>query len=125
MAMKEVCISARDRGIGRAQAGDVIVVRNPKGGIGRQEGRNYLWLLIDESELANIVTINNGPAFKYRNNIPLAALKTLYPDLDLTRVADNRDWYQPFRDTDEDIGAHRRNRTPSGIAQILTDKELL
>ena len=47
MPILEIAVAARDFGPGQAQEGDVIGVRFPKGVIGAQEGKDFLWLTVD------------------------------------------------------------------------------
>lgn len=51
MALKEVAIAAVDSQSGNTKAGDIVVIRNPRGEMGKKEQEAFLWLLIDESEL--------------------------------------------------------------------------
>jgi hypothetical protein len=41
----EIAIAARD--LPQAKEGDIVVARIPKGGIGRREAGDFIWLLID------------------------------------------------------------------------------
>jgi NADPH-dependent ferric siderophore reductase len=122
VALKEVCIASRTFGPGRAQEGDVIGIRDPKPSIGTKEGTHFLWLLIDESRLptGDLVQIEPGQP-KYRYNISLGDLKMRNPQIDLARLRDPDDWYQPFRDTDRQTGLHRANLTTNAAP---TDKRV-
>lgn len=125
MALKEVCFAAFNFGPGRAQAGDVIEIRKPQGGIGRKEGHQYVWLLLDESEIPTPTTRDpesQDPVIKHPLQISIDELKTKMPALDLTRLADPRDFYQPFLGTDPESGAHLRNDSPSSLTIIDRSK---
>jgi len=92
--LKEVCIAARDFGPGRAQEGDIICIRNPRGEVGRKEGKDYLWLIIDESELPSQDKVRKDAP--RRAQLKLDDIKAKHASLDLARVRDPNDEYQPF-----------------------------
>lgn len=126
--IKEVCIAVRTSKSGRTQPGDILVVREPLGGIGLGEGKDFLWLLIEESQLPT-PPIRSDVALnlphKHRYQVPLAALKVMIPDLDLARLADKDDFYQPCLDTDPVTGVHRRQHpVPAALKADTIDKEL-
>lgn len=123
MALREVCIAARDFGPGRAQAGDLIAIREPLGGIGAKEGHDFIWLLVDESELPDPSELR-GEATKNRYRLPLQALVAQAQEaIDLARVQDPDDHYQPFLDTDPATGMHRRQNAPLQLRGHLIDRE--
>jgi len=124
MALKEVCIAARDFGPGRAQEGDIIAVRAPLNVIGTKEGNDFLWLLIDDSQLPSASL--RGESIKYRYNLPLAAVAAAHPTIDLERVRNPNDRYQPLRDNDPITGAARRSTQTSGtIGSNIVDREVI
>lgn len=116
MALKEVCIAARDFGPGRAKEGDIITIRNPKGGIGLKEGRDFLWLLMDEAD----VPIHTPKKHEGRLNVSLDEIKQRHPSVNLDRVRDPNDEYQPFLNTDPET---KRNRGTVRTARLtITDR---
>lgn len=104
MALKEVCIAAHDSKSGNTLEGDIICIRDPKGGIGKKEGVDFLWLLMDEADIPEGSTIKLDPD---RLGIELDDLKAACPDLDLEKCRCPQTWYQPFFDTDPKTGKHR------------------
>jgi len=114
MAIKEVAIAARDFGPGRAQEGDIVVVREPVGEIGRAERKDFLWFTIDDlllpdaQSLQQVDTDESGNQVnKRRYRIALDDLRTLEPSVDLSRVRDTDDDYQPLVDPDPTTGRFR------------------
>lgn len=125
MAVKEVCLAARDFGPGRAQAGDIIDIRTPKGSIGVKEGKDFIWLLIEERELPSRAELRaeaGTEKFKFRFCLPPAQLKILLPRLDLGRLADPDDWYQPCLDCDPQTGLARRRHLTTNVKAMITDR---
>lgn len=120
MALKEVCIVARNKG--RAQAGDIIDIRDPIGGIGLKEGKDYLWILLDESVIPKLSELRDSLQ-RYRFQVPLAAIKNRFPQVDLARLDDPNDWYQPFLDSNPVTGMHRATNASVDIRAALVDKE--
>jgi hypothetical protein len=109
----EIALAVRSRspnaGGDHVQEGDIVAVRRPGEGIGRLEQRAFIWLRVDGVDLGEAQTWVEGnteglpsadPAAityeKRRYCIPLARLKQLLPSLDLARVRDRADPYQPF-----------------------------
>ena len=119
MALREVAIAARDFGPGRAKAGDIITVREPLGHIGAKEKADYLWLLIDESELppAHLIdkTQDEVP------NIPLAALVAAVPSINLENVQDSGAEYQPFVNPRKADGKFQAQQPISGVRWVMRD----
>lgn len=104
MALKEVCVAARDFGPGRAQAGDIIAIREPMAGIGKKEGVDFLWLLMDEEDLPQYEFSKLDPE---RPCLPLEELKAQCPELDLEKCKCPNTFYQPFFDTCPKTFKHR------------------
>jgi len=106
VALKEIAIAVRDFGPGRAAEGEVIVIREPKAGIGKKEGVDFLWLLMDEEDLPAVLPskIDGRPV------ISLAELKAANPELDLDKCKCPETWYQPFFDTCPMTCKHRDRR---------------
>lgn len=122
MALKEVCIAARTFGPGRAQEGDIICIREPLNVIGSKEGNDFLWLLIDDSQLPSGELRGSGAKFRY--NLPLAEILAKHPTIDLNRVRDSGVWYQPLRDYDPVTRVARRNTQTNGTTrQAIVDKD--
>lgn len=83
----------------RAKAGDIIVVRQAVGAIGKKEQGSYLWITIDVSDVRIVAGLNEpdvDAGEKRRFSIPLQRLKSIMSSLDLERVANPKDNYQPF-----------------------------
>lgn len=153
-ATLEVCISTYSRSElskgERAQEGDIVARREPGNGIGTAEAHNFLWLRIsglEELGLWKLTDIFTDPPTrpedrpvvgrryfalfdKRRFCIPLERLKIVAPWLDLNRVRDRSDPYQPFIpiDLDDDdvrlqhtflVGAAHR---PLEIIGLVFDK---
>lgn len=116
MALKEVCVAVVNRG--RVQEGDILDVRDPIGGVGvsAAETQWVVWLLMDESEVPAreaLKSADDPSNNKYRYQLPLAALKSALPALDLDRLRDADDAYQPFVDSDPQTRRHRRQQRHS------------
>lgn len=122
MATKEICIATVASRSGNTVEGDIIVIRDPLPYIGLKEGTNYLWFLVDDTALPSRETLS-GSSTKWRYNVPLADLKARVAALDLDRLRNSRDWYQPLQDTNPDTGLHRVSNTPIDISANVTDKE--
>lgn len=135
--VREIALAIKDNkdlasGHERTQAGDIIVCRKPLLAIGRAEAALFLWLhvegpdtdvldrLIDSIEEGEDALLNVVLFEKRRFCIPLARL----PSVDLARVTDPSDIYQPFLPIDEDTffyleGTQRR---PLRLEGIIFDK---
>lgn len=110
MAVKEVCLAARTFHPKGAQAGDVMVVREPLGYIGGAEGKDFIWLLMEEANLPTRELLEEPFRWgKFRFHIHLPSLVSQYPDLSLRSVADKRAWYQPLLGTNDHTGWHTRS----------------
>jgi hypothetical protein len=101
----------------RARAGDIIAVRREDtshGGVGYAEMSGILWLRIDGGD-TNVLGQMTGalteadPQIRYNKrrfsigppSDPFRRLKQLRPSLDLNRVVDPNDMYQPFLSINE------------------------
>ena len=88
----------------RVQEGDIVGVRKPHFGIGPGEVRRYLWLQVhglDDNEMSVLnQSVMEGDIVhdKRRYCIPLDRLT----GIDLGRVRDVNDAYQPFLPVDQD-----------------------
>lgn len=113
MALKEVCIAARTFGEGRAQEGDIIVIREPLGHVGTQEQNDFIWLLVDESELPDPTTLRSSVVGrKFAHRIDLNSL-----DIDVAKARDPQQKYQPF------ITVGERGRITAQQAKSVTVEE--
>lgn len=104
MALMEVCIAAHDFGPGRAREGDIIVIRKPRGEVGKKEQQGFLWLMIDESELP---AVPHAKTSGKRHCISLDDIKAKYPNVDLEKIRNPQIPYQPFLNTDRQNGRSR------------------
>jgi len=113
MALKEVCIAARPSQSGNTLEGDIIVIRDPRGEIGTKERGNFLWLLIDESELPPCEDCaKDNPE---RANISLDSIKGKHPSLDLDMVRSDQE-YQPFVNPHPVTGRFQARVPVGGVA---------
>lgn len=99
------CVNSTDNSMTqrRRKHGDIIVVRDPLGHIGKKEAKEFLWLLIDGLDWWDCKEIElkredaeAEAEYKKVFSIPLHRLKQVYPALDLNRLFDRADEYQPF-----------------------------
>lgn len=100
MALKEVCIAAIDYPSGRTRAGDIVYIREPKGGVAQKTGEHAIILHIDDADIPAGSIDKNDPM---RLGINLEDLVGLHPEVnfDLARASNPTEFYQPF------IGATR------------------
>lgn len=111
MALVEICIAARTFRPGGTQEGDIIVMREPLPEIGAREGKVFLWMLMEDDNLPPKALLEQAAkAGKFRFNISLHSLKVQFPELDLARVRDPNDWYQPLLGTNPNNGRHTFRR---------------
>jgi len=118
----EVAIYCRDRpnllsGAETVKEGDIIAIRNPLGYIGKSEAAKLLWLLVEGLDFSDMVDFNNvftegifPDEIRYEKRqycIPLKRLKEAAPFIDLNRVRDRNDKYQPFLSVDPDWPFYR------------------
>lgn len=115
MALKEVCIAARDSDSGNTREGDIIVVREPLGYVGKREQHDFIWLLMDDADLPDPARLRGGGdqliPTKHRYQIPLANLTGLDP----VRARDRTDRYQPFVTVDQTMGTLRNPQTRRAV----------
>jgi len=134
----EVCILGRDlpnlpSGHERAKEGD-FGIREPLGYIGTKEASHRLWLLIEGLDLSDMLELKNifiegvgpdAPVYeKHQYCIPLKRLKEVAPFVDLARVRDPNDKYQPFLPVDLDVPHYRfgteAHGVPDGLPRLPT-----
>lgn len=124
----------------RAVEGDIITIRHPLNGIGLSEMARFLWMRVEGEDIGNMIRFKhelreplkeNGsyedgePTFdKRRFCIPLRRLKNVFPPLDIDRVRDLNDTYQPFLNVDEDTGLYLARHSPFPIIGLVYDKAL-
>lgn len=137
----EVAISLFTKGIGtaeRAQEGDIIVIRRPVGAIGFAEAKLWLWFLVDGLEWDFLDVARDlkepfdpdddygGPGFTTfdmrRYSIPLHRLQAQFAGLNLARLRDPADAYQPFYAWDEETTFQLTARKPLQIEGLIFDK---
>jgi len=98
----------------RSQQGDIVSVHRPHHALSRIESALTLRLLVEGLELHPfgdlVVGIDGADSRRYA--IPIARLKQRVDWLDLARVLDASDAYQPFIpiDTDEDLHPHHGHK---------------
>lgn len=135
--------SFRDHdGIERAKEGDIITVRKRVHLVGRhdRESKIVLWLYLQglhyeemyllksrgwdsKSLWDDMVGKDNKDRFeKRRFSIPLKRLKQLCPRIDLNRVRDINDTYQPFAVIDEDNQHFLIPAKPFDVEGLVYDK---
>jgi len=113
--VKEIAISLvsyapLSSGHERSIEGDIIAVRTPNVGVGREEVENYLWLRVEgleESEFDRLTdTIEDSTSDivydKRRYTIPLERLVEADPGFDINLALDDDRIYQPFLLVDYD-----------------------
>ena len=131
MAVCEVAILVKDYPEShRANEGDIITVRVPRGCIGRKERSSFLWVHIDgltsdDRHLKGCDRVNEtdkSVRAKRRYSVPLDRLKAVVPTLDLARVRDLNDEYQPFLTIDARTGDCKLVGTPLNMAGLVYDK---
>lgn len=111
MALKEVCVAAIDYPSGRTKAGDIVYIREPMGGVAQKTGEHAIILLIDETDIPAGSLDKNDPM---RLGVDLEDLVGAHPDVqvDLARVSNGKDFYQPFLGASKTDG---RTRNPKSI----------
>jgi len=123
----------------RVQEGDIVEARRPDIGIGLKEAKSFLWMLVDGEEFWEYMNLKESvyepyqedgdydtSATKYdkfRYNIPLSRLEGEIPTLDLDKLRDQNDPYQPFYTIDEDTGLWLTEvHTPFEVKGLIFDK---
>jgi len=123
-------------GMERAQEGDIIRVRYEIQGIGFKEMSEFLWVRVQGKDDADMeilwrmytVAIDelSFDRFEKRQySISFDRLKVAYPALDLVRVRDIADIYQPFLSVEEDTGRYIETSKvpPLDINGLVFDKK--
>jgi len=88
----------------RVIEGDIVAVRKPDEGIGREEAMNFLWMRVEgleESEFVKLTdyvvdSTSNIVYDKRRYCIPLEKLVEADPEFDLELALEDEFMYQPF-----------------------------
>jgi len=134
----EIAIAVESRVPERIQEGDICGVRKPQVGIGLKEASQFLWLLIEGLE-ANEYSILNTPVYepfdptgqyndaktrfdKKRFCVPLARLLQVAPTINLARIRDTADDYQPFYTLDQDDHLWLTDMGPLSHEGLIFDK---
>lgn len=131
-----------DPGGERLKAGDIVDLRNPLSAIGSAETTRFLWLLLDGLEAdewlglaGNLTDPLRGDAVEFvdpdnvtvwdkrRYRVPLNRLVQVAPYIDIDRVEDPGDPYQPFRLLDEEKHVLKA-RKPLLAQGLIFDKAL-
>lgn len=92
----------------KVQSGDIVVCRRALGHIGFKEAKTFLWLYIENihpipyRSLSELLAQDTIIYDKRRYCIPFHRLQQVYPSINLERVADTNDPYQPFYQLDLD-----------------------
>jgi hypothetical protein len=127
MALKEVCIAAIDYPSGRTLAGDIVYIREPKGGVARKTGEHAIILLIDDADIPAGSIDKNDPM---RLGVALEDLVGLHPEVnfDLARASNPKEFYQPFIGATRGDGRTRatravRPRIESRLARAVRRQE--
>ena len=117
----------------RVIVGDIIAVREPDTGVGKEEVENFLWMRIEgleESEFFNltdsIVTSAGVEYDKRRYGIPLEKIYEIDPDFDVDLALEDGRIYQPFLlvDYDEDYSFILEDgQLPFQTSGLIFDKE--
>ena len=135
----QVVLSVEDRSplaseAERALEGDIIAIRTDGNGVGMKEMHRWLWVSVYgmDDDLMTFLQegVTEGDEFereiydKRRYSIPLARLQAIYPTLDMARVRDVTDAYQPFMPVDEDQGYYLEGsaQPPFDVAGLIFDK---
>jgi hypothetical protein len=113
----------------RSKEGDIINVRSPHLGTGKAVHKNYLKLLVsglDKYELGSLSELmeaENGTLYdKRRYCIPLERLKMFYPSLDIGKLKDRNESYQPICMVDEDTNNFFYQGAPLDVHGLVFDK---
>jgi len=114
----------------RLREGDILCSKNPvyfDGGLTRGS-RQFLWLLLSglPRTQMDMLKMSNSPVpeetlryEKKRFSIPFSRLPAL---VDLARVRDPKDEYQPFMPIDFDTGRHLIKTPPLDVHGLVYDK---
>lgn len=124
----EVALACEHRGNAglheRKTVGDIIAIRKPSSGIGAKEVSKYLWLRLEgleENQMHRLVDSIDG-FDKRRYQIPLERLVSIVPSLNLARIKDLSDKYQPFLGIDEESLRFVSIGRPLNVHGLVWDK---
>jgi len=117
----------------RKKEGDIMAVRlvGEWIGVGTKEISQRLWLRVEgleHYESMHLIDLNHDPDpdgeifEKRRYCIPLDRLKEVYPALDIARVRDTADAYQPFLTLDGDNYTFLTEENPLEVSGLVLDK---
>lgn len=123
MPIVEIAVSVNNRGPGRVQEGDISVVRKPSIGIGLNEMRWYLWLWIELGDIPALILADGYHEHKRRYAIDMFTLKKIRPDIDMGRVTDTFECYQPFVSVDRQTGLFQRLPESLPGQDLIIDKQ--
>ena len=88
----------------RAKAGDILDIRAFTGEVGSEAAKRTVCITVDVADPRILEGMARQdltrPGEKRRFSIPLARLKSINSGMDLARVADPNDAYQPFMTVD-------------------------
>ena len=92
----------------RAKEGDIVGIRRDDApAVGLKENSNLLWMRIDgedSSFIGRLADLNKEGVNRFDKRqycIPLKRIKEIYPWVDLNRIRDPNDIYQPFMEVTE------------------------
>ena len=94
MPIYEIAIAAYDFGPGRAEEGDIIEAREPKGFFGAKEDKGFLWLLLDSPLTVEQLKESKGGKKRDRK-VDVDAL-VISAKINRGRMNDKDDAYQPL-----------------------------
>ena len=117
----------------RCQEGDIVVLRPLTGCIGLKERSAFLWIcvsgisdvLAEEIHSSIIDPVTSQVYDKRRYCIPFARLKAVLPQLNLQRVRDHQDSYQPCVTVDEDTGEFLGAASPVPVQGLIFDRQTM
>ena len=109
----------------RCQEGDIVAMRRAGVGIGKKERSLFLWVRVIGLDLNDMGALSDGidGYDKRRYNIPLERLAQVCP-MDLRRVRDAADEYQPCLGFDDETGEYLYNQAPLEVRGLVFDKEV-
>ncbi len=113
----------------RIQEGDIVTMRKPLGYCNFGEMSSYLWLLIQGPDTSILDRLKDGLAEEDIEDAPIfdkrrycIPLKRLPVHVDLARVRDVGDRYQPFFIIDEETGKFLAKPSPLRVEGLVFDK---
>ena len=113
---------------GGIQEGDIIATRNELRRCGREEMSSYLFILVTAAEEDDLLYLQSGDDFfRRRFCAPFHKLQAYFPALNLSRVRDKNDIYQPFVEVNPTDGSFtwRTDRLMSAFDVIVDKKDRL